>query len=124
MKRAQLYQEWRWRQAEVLRVPSDRSCSAKQKNSTISTKFRQNLPCMGRFPKPARKMLARWPTTHISHPRSLLALGEKNGTIKINIGCIFLGWQLGKELLNCKFFFRNVIWSNGIMDLLATTAPI
>jgi hypothetical protein len=26
-----------------------------KKNNTISTKFRQNLPCTGRFPKPAKK---------------------------------------------------------------------
>jgi hypothetical protein len=29
-----------------------------KKNNTISTKFRKNLPCTGRFPKPARKMSA------------------------------------------------------------------
>jgi hypothetical protein len=26
-----------------------------KKNNTISTKFRQNLPCTGRFPKPAKE---------------------------------------------------------------------
>jgi hypothetical protein len=46
---------------------------------------------------------------------------QTNLWIKINIDCIFIGWQLGKELLNCKFFFRTVIWSNGTVDLLATT---
>jgi len=29
----------------------------------LSSKFRQNLPCTVRYPKPTKKHMARWPTT-------------------------------------------------------------
>jgi hypothetical protein len=74
------------RVAEVLRVPSDGSCSAKQENNTISTKFRHNLPCSGRFPKPARKKSAQWPTTHITHEGHTFTIFSRRPHIR-NMPC-------------------------------------
>jgi len=48
----------------VLRVPSVGLFSAKQETQFISSKFRQNLPCTGRLPKPARKKTARMADIH------------------------------------------------------------
>jgi hypothetical protein len=80
-KRAQLYLGWQWRQARgcagrtavptktngVAGYPLTSPALWNKKNNTISTKFRQNLPCTGRFPKLARKKSAQWPTTQFWH---------------------------------------------------------
>jgi hypothetical protein len=91
-KRAQLYLGWRWRQArgcagrtavptktigvaEVLRVPSDRSCSAKQEKQHYKYKISAEPPLHGEISKTCKKEVdsmadntykARWP--HIHNP--------------------------------------------------------
>jgi hypothetical protein len=49
------WQEWRWRQAEVLRVPSDRSCSAKQKKQHYKYKISEEPPLHGEVSKTCKK---------------------------------------------------------------------
>ena len=44
---------------EVLWLRSDGLFSTKKKHKTVNTKFRQHLPYTVRFPKPARKPMAR-----------------------------------------------------------------
>jgi hypothetical protein len=91
-KRAQLYLGWWWRQArgcagrtavptktigvaEVLRVPSDRSCSAKQEKQHCKYKISAEPPLHGEVSKTCKKEVgsmadntipAQWPDIHNS----------------------------------------------------------